>query len=116
MNNIKQFQDRLIRLREERKFSQTGFAKLIGISRRMMCYYEKESNTMPSSGLILKMAQVLECSVDDLLDLTHEPKTDGRTAEAKFMKKFSEAAKLPEDDRNILIQMLDALLVKNALF
>ena len=116
MNDVEKFQSRLIKLRESRKYSQAGFARLIGVSRRMMCYYEKESKTMPSSNLIIKMAQVLECSVNDLLDLEHEPKTDGRTAEAKFMKKFSEAAKLPEDDRNILIQMLDALLVKNALF
>lgn len=112
MEDVEKFQQRLKKFREDRGYSQAKFARMIGISRRMMCYYEKESNAMPSSGIILKMAQSLDCSVDALLDLKEE-KVDGRTTEARLVKKFKDAAKLPETDRNILIQMLDALLLKN---
>ena len=38
---------------------------------------------------------------------------DGRTQEAKIMKMLKQVVNLPKDDRNILLQMVGALLAKN---
>ena len=62
--------------------------------------------------MIQQLCQILDVSADELLGI--EPvKMDGRTTEVQLMRKFRDAAELPEDDRLILTQMLDSLLEKH---
>lgn len=111
MEEIKAFQKRLKELRETQGFTQAAFARELDISRRMMCYYEKESATLPTTQMLVKMANALDCPIDVLLG--NKEQVDGRTAEAKIMKTLKKVIKLPKDDRDILLQMADALLTKN---
>jgi len=112
--NVTEFQRRLISLREAQGYSQADFARAIGVSPRMMCHYEREAVHLPPAAVLMKMAEALGCSIDGLLDMEiAEP--DGRTVEGRLLRRLREAAKLPENDRTLLIQMLDVLLAKNGL-
>ena len=111
MEEVKQFQKILRELRESNGYTQAAFARELGITRRMMCYYEKESTTLPATQTLVKLAKVLDCSVDVLLG--NKENVDGRTAEAKILKTLKQVVKLPKDDRDILMQMVDGLLTKN---
>ena len=115
MTPVETFQANLIELRKLKGMTQIALAKQIGISKRSMCYYEKGSKSFPSSKILLKISGVLECNPDELLSQKNTMSIDGRSLEARLMKKFRSAAELPEADRKILIQLLDSLLEKNEL-
>ena len=115
MTPVEIFQSNLIKRRKEKGLSQVALAQKVGISRRAMCYYEKSSTSFPSSEMLLKIANALSCKPEELLAKEIETPLDGRTLEAKLMKKFKAAAELPETDRKILVQLLDSLLEKNKL-
>ena len=112
MDNLERFQKKLVELRKTKGFSQASFGRALGISRRMMCYYEKESTTFPPCALVLNMAKLLDCNIDTLFALKKE-ENDGRTVEAKSLQKLKKAAKLPKKDRDLLFQLMDNLLEKN---
>lgn len=113
-DDIKAFQERLISLRKSRGYSQTAFARILGISPRMMCHYERETENLPPTALLIRIAQALDCSIDSLLSI--EPiEPDGRTVQGRLLKRFQQVAELPEADRALLVQMLDTLLAKNQL-
>jgi len=115
MSPVEIFQSNLRELRKSRGLTQIQLAKKIGISKRAMCYYEKGSKSFPSSEMLLKITEVLECKPDELLSAKEANSIDGRSVEARLAKKFRAAAELPESDRKILVQLLDSLLEKNKL-
>ena len=111
---VREFQHSLVRLRDEQGYSQAAFARAVGVSARMMCHYEKESENLPPGAILVKMAETLGCSIDAMLN-AELGKADGRTVEGRVLRRFKDAARLPESDRMLLVQMLDALLAKNEL-
>lgn len=53
-------------LRQDRKLSQQDFAELLGTSQVMISRYETRKST-PKADMLVKMARVLSCTVDELL-------------------------------------------------
>src|SRR5881628_3620547 len=62
------FGQRLARLRKARGFSQTELGQTLGVSQRMMTYYEREAERPPAH-LLPPLAEALRVSVDELLGL-----------------------------------------------
>lgn len=60
------FGDRLVRLRKTAGFTQSELATRIGVSRRVVAYYEGETMHPPTQ-ILPRLAQVLKVSVDALL-------------------------------------------------
>ena len=58
---------RLREIRQKARISQTDLAKIIGISRQSLWNYENDF-AEPNISTLAKIAIVLECSVDDLID------------------------------------------------
>lgn len=106
-----QFASRLRNLRKDNGYSQAEFARLLGISRRAMCYYERESKNLPPVPMMVKMAELLDTSMEDLIGI--ENKTDNRTIGARTARKLRNVALLPKQDRDLIFQLLDNLLDKN---
>ena len=115
MTPVAIFQSHLIERRKMKGMTQAVLAEKIGISKRAMCYYEKGSKSFPSSKILLQLANALDCQPEELLAPPEITTMDGRSLEARVVKKFSAIAQLPESDRKILIQLLDSLLEKNEL-
>jgi transcriptional regulator with XRE-family HTH domain len=63
-----EFGTRLAALRKTAGYTQQQLADEIGVSRRMVAYYETESEH-PPAGLLTTLARVLNVSTDDLLGL-----------------------------------------------
>lgn len=61
-----EFGIRLKKERENKKISQEDFAKKLGISRSSVGNYETNRN-MPTTEILDKMADILDCSIDYLL-------------------------------------------------
>lgn len=101
---------RLASLRKSQGFTQAEFARLIGISRRALAYYEAETSRKPDGDLLMKMARYLDITVDQLLGM--EPVQVGRTPpkEARLMKKLKKVSELPVQDQKAVLRYVDALL------
>ena len=108
MNKLEKFGTRLKELRKSRGYSQEALATKLGITRRMVSYYECESPKLPSD-ILPQLAEILQVSITTLFG-EKEPISDGRTVDSKFWPKWE---KLSSDDRKVLNKMADALINKS---
>jgi transcriptional regulator with XRE-family HTH domain len=102
------FGERLARLRQAAGYSQRDLATEIGISNRMIAYYEKETE-YPPTHLLPLLAKVLRVTSDQLLGLEKE-KGNGRHHDNRLWRRFSQVEKLPTQLRKQIVQILDAFL------
>jgi transcriptional regulator with XRE-family HTH domain len=107
------FGQRLARLRKARGYTQTELGDLIGLSQRLMTYYERE-NGRPPGHLLPRLAEILGVSVDVLLgvEAVREPPPPKHT---RLWRKLREIEKLPEADRKAVLRFVDALVTKQRL-
>jgi transcriptional regulator with XRE-family HTH domain len=107
------FGDRLARLRQAAGLSQRDLAAEVGISQRMVAYYEKETGHPPTH-LFPLLAKALHISADQLLGLERE-KENGRTRDNRLWRRFSQVEKLPSPQRKQIVQILDTFLERERL-
>lgn len=107
------FGQRLARLRKARGYTQTELGERVGVSQRMMTYYERAADHPPAA-LLPKLAQALGVTADQLLGL--------RPVEAKpappntrLWRRLREIEKLPPGERKAVMKILDGLLTRQKL-
>lgn len=61
------FQEKLSRMRKEKNLSQEALAEKLGMSRQAISKWES-GNSYPDMATIIKVAKVLDCKIDDLID------------------------------------------------
>jgi len=104
------FGKRLARIRKAKGFTQQMLADAIGVSQRVIAYYEKETNHLPANYLP-PIANALGVSLDELMGMK-ELKGDLAIKDPKLWKKLRKIEKLSEDDQKIIIHMVDSLASK----
>jgi len=107
--SIHNFGKRLATLRKSKGLTQTNLANKIGVSRRVVTYYEAESK-YPPTHLIMPIAKALKISVDELLGVKKINISDPDNA--KLWRKLNKAEKLPQKDQKAVIHYIEALLSK----
>lgn len=107
------FGEKLARLRQAAGYSQRDLAAELGISQRMVAYYEKETE-YPPTHLLPLLAKVLRVTADQLLGLEKE-KGNGRHHDNRLWRRFSQVEKLPTPLRKQIVQILDAFLEREKL-
>lgn len=107
------FGQRLAHLRKARGFTQTELGQLVGLSQRLMTYYESEGGRPPGH-LLPKLAETLGVSVDALLgvETIHEPPPPKHS---RLWRKLRAIEDLPDADRKAVIRFVDALLARQRL-
>lgn len=107
------FGERLARLRKTRGYTQTELGEILGLSQRMMTYYEREEGRPPAH-LLGQMAEALGVSVEELLGL--KPVADKPAPRnTRLWRKLREIEKLPASDRRAVIKLVDGLLARQKL-
>jgi transcriptional regulator with XRE-family HTH domain len=107
------FGERLARLRKTRGYTQTALGEILGLSQRMMTYYEREDGRPPAR-LLGQMAEALGVSVDELLGL--KPVADKPAPRnTRLWRKLREIEKLPAGDRKAVIKLVDGMLARHKL-
>jgi len=105
------FGKRLAMLRKATGLTQQQLGDQIGVSRRVIAYYEGETN-YPPAHLMLPLAKALKISTDELLDANKtKPLSDPKFASLWRKLKVLEA--FPNKDRKAVIHYVDALAEKN---
>ncbi len=107
------FGERLAQLRQAAGYSQRDLASEIGVSQRMIAYYEKETEHPPAHLLSL-LSKALGVSSDQLLGIENV-KDNGKTRDTRLWRRFSQVEKLPTVQRKQIVQLLDAFLEREKL-
>lgn len=105
------FGKRLARLRHDAGFSQRELASEMGISHRMVAYYEKDTSNAPSHLLPL-FATALGVTIEQLLGVETIKEKTGQIRDSRLWRRFSQVEKLPPEQRKPIVQILDAFLKK----
>ena len=103
------FGQRLARLRKARGFTQTELGEILGVSQRVMTYYERESERPPSH-LLSRMAEALGVTSDELLGL-EQPITTAPIKNRRLLRRLQELDRLPKRDQQALLRTIDAFLI-----
>lgn len=107
------FGTRLAALRKAAGITQTAFAAEVGISQRMMAYYEGPT-AQPPANLLPAMAQTLGVSVDTLLGM-ETSKRRAKATDTRMQRRLQQITHLPPQERRQILQFLDAFIQRGQL-
>lgn len=102
------FGPRLVQLRQARGLTQEELGALIGLSNRMIAYYERDDAEPPGAQLA-PLAKALRVTTDELLGLAPITETM-RPRTARLMKRLQQIEELPAAEQRAVLKMVDALL------
>lgn len=104
------FGRRLARLRKEAGYSQRALADEIGISYRMVAYYEAQT-THPPANLLPTIADALGITVDQLLG-HRSIRTKKAPTNERLIRQLRQVEKLPPHARRSVLEHIDGLVAK----
>ncbi len=108
------FGQRLVALRKAAALTQQELADEVGVSRRMIAYYEGQSAHPPTT-LLPALAQALHVSADALLGLAQTPKHNGRVRDNRMQRRLQQIEGLPPEERRQIMQLVDAFIERGQL-
>ena len=100
---------RIRRYRLERGLTQTQLGKIVGVSQRVIAYYEVKGVSPPPE-LLLKIADALKVSIEELYGRNKgsghtKPQPVGNVRRQRHLKRLDE---LPASDRKAIFRIIDA--------
>ncbi len=102
------FGPRLRELRKRRGLTQIDLGKLLGVSNRVIAYYE-DRNAQPPGPLLVDMARALRVSCDEILGLKPiKDTTSPRTA--RLLNRLRRIEELRPAEQRAVLRYLEALL------
>lgn len=105
------FGDRLAEIRQGRGMTQAELAQSVGVSRRVIAYYEHE-DSQPPGAMLVDLAKALRVSTDQLLGL--KPSKEKRSPRtARLLKRLQKVEKLPPTDQRVVLKLVDGLLERH---
>ena len=102
------FGERLAEIRQSRGLTQADLAEKVGVSQRVIAYYE-HAEAQPPGALLVDLAKTLQVSADHLLGLKL-PKETKNPKRARLMKRLERLEKLPPTDLRFVLKMVDGLI------
>lgn len=106
---VEGFGERLSQTRRSRGMTQAELGQAVGVSNRVIAYYEADG-AQPPGAMLVDLAKNLRVSTDQLLGLKPaKEKTSPRTA--RLLKRLQKIEALPPADQRTVLKILDSLLV-----
>ena len=100
---------RIQELRKKARLSQTQLAKEINISYPQMSRYETKG-VQPPANVLKKLADVLDTSVDYLINGDTEEKAKATLKDTKLLRLFKAVERLNEDDKSVVSKLINAFV------
>jgi transcriptional regulator with XRE-family HTH domain len=107
------FGERLARLRAKAGYTQRELAAELGISHRMVAYYEAQT-TYPPTHLLPQLAALLAVSTDGLLGVEDLKPRHG-VRDNRLWRRFQKIEKLSTREKRQIIQILDSFIEREQL-
>lgn len=99
---------RLARLRKERGYTQIELADKTGIPQTLITDYERDRLRLHAE-MVVRFAQALEVSADELLGL-NGPKKNGEKTSLRLLRRTKRIAELPSSQQKTLLKTIDTFL------
>jgi len=107
------FGARLKALRQAAEFTQEELAAEIEVTRRMIAYYEGETE-YPPTHLLPRIAKALHISADELLGIVPLKKT-AKPHDGRLQRRLQQIEGLAVTEKRQVLQLLDALIERGQL-
>ncbi len=108
------FGERLARLRKQAGFTQQELGEQLGISQRMVAYYEGQTARAPDH-LLPALADLLGISTDLLLGVRTPSVASPKPNNQRLWRRFKQIEKLPVRERKQILALVDAMLERHRL-
>lgn len=112
IEELTDFGKRLVKLRKAAGYTQTELANELGVTQRMISYYEGHSE-YPPSALLPKLALLLGVTTDELLGLKPIKKT--KAPDTRLQRRFQQIEKMDSKEKRQIIQLLDTFIEREQL-
>jgi transcriptional regulator with XRE-family HTH domain len=100
---------RIQELRKQSKLSQIELANKINVSKSQMIRYENKG-VQPPADILNKIAEILNTSVDYLINGNTDEKAQAMLKNAELLQRFKEIENLPEHEQSVLLEVISAYL------
>jgi len=107
-----QLGDRLARAREQAGISQVELARRMGTSQQTVAYWERKAVSLRSD-VIVKLAEILEVSADDILG-TAAGKSRTAKPSGKARQLFDAVSRLPRRQQDKIISILEPFVAEHS--
>jgi transcriptional regulator with XRE-family HTH domain len=102
---------RVARLRKEKGITQKEMAEMLGVTQPVVSDYEHDELRLHGE-LIVKLAEILGASANEILGLEKNGKTAGGMKNRRLYRRVEAIDKLPKRDQEALLRTIDAFLAK----
>ena len=106
---MKDFPQRLRKLRMERKITQTRVAELLAVSPRVYTRWENGDAT-PQFATVVKIADILNVTLDELAGRQEPGTGDARIHNPELHRLYQKVDHLSDEDQKALVIVLDSLV------
>jgi transcriptional regulator with XRE-family HTH domain len=107
------FGERLALLRKGAGLTQTELAEKLGISRRMIAYYEGETKYPPTT-ILPRLAQTLGVTTDELLDSANACTRRPKPTDVRLQRAFHQVEQLSARERSQAMRLLNSFIQRKA--
>ncbi len=115
IEDIAHFGERLAQLRKAAGYTQVELAQELGISQRMVAYYESP-NANPPANLLPKIATALGVSIDALFGKpAAKPRLAKQEGDSRLRRRLLRIEKLDVSEKRHVLQLLDAFIERGLL-
>ena len=101
------FGHRLMTLRKAAGYTQVELAQELGVTQRMVSYYEGQSE-YPPAAVVPKLAGLLGVTADELLGM--RPLKKRKRPDTRLARRYQQIEQLPAKDRRQLLQLIDTFV------
>jgi len=113
-SDVLDFGRRLVALRKASGFTQRELAQALGISRRMISYYEGETQHPPTT-ILPRLAQALGVSADELLNGVGQRESPPHPVDLRLQRKLRQVEQLGLKQRRQVLRLLEALIERESI-
>lgn len=107
---VKNFGQRLAQLRKAAGYTQQQLADEVGVSRRMIAYYEGETGH-PPTGFLAELAHALAITSDELLGIAPKKRAAAKgTISTRWERRVRQIERLDAKPKQQIVTFIDAIL------
>jgi transcriptional regulator with XRE-family HTH domain len=110
-NAVAGFGQRLVELRKAAGYTQTELANELGVTRRMIAYYEGETKHPPAN-LLPGLAKALGVPVEALLgdEPVKKQTRQAKPTNSRLQRRLQQIEQLPPQEKRQVLQLIDAMI------
>lgn len=106
--SLQGFGQRLKRIRQSRALTQQELGDQVGVSQRVVAYYESD-DSQPPGALLVELARALEVTADELLGM-EQLREKVPVKKARIRRRLQQVEELPTADQKAVLKFVDALV------